>query len=254
MNRGLIFEVDGNRLTGGVAKNEEPKAVVVLCHGIPSGMPDEPDDRGYPGLADDIASNGFEVWWFNFRGARDSTGVFTYGGWIDDLHAVIASIRSETDLPIFVVGSSAGGAVALMAASEDPSISAVATLAAPAYWARDEGLDDGLLVHSRRIGLLPPDLPIDEDAWWAEFETNRPEWAVALLGGRPLLVLQGTEDRVVSPAHAQRLYDHAMEPKSMLVLEGAGHQLRRDQRAVDAIVRWVDEWAEIASVRLRERN
>ena len=249
MSEQVVFEVLGNTLTGGVTRTEHPRAVVVLCHGIPSGGPDEPEDRGYPGLADDIADSGYEVWWFNFRGARDSSGVFTYGGWIEDLHAVIKQISSE-DLPLFVVGSSAGGAVALMAAAESPLIAGVVTLASPAYWLRDDGDGGGLLAHARRIGLIPPGFPTDEDEWWSEFETNRPEWAIELMAGRPALIIQGTDDPAVRPLHGQRLFENAREPKTFLLLEGAGHQLRRDHRALDAILDWLQLWSQTPSARL----
>lgn len=236
------FHISGNRLDGGVAASRDSKAVVVLCHGVPSGMPDAPGDRGYPGLAADLAGHGFEVWWFDFRGARNSEGMFTYGGWIDDLHGVLKEVRrDETD--IYVIGSSAGGAVALLAAAESTSIRGIATLATPAFWTRGPlQSGDNLFEHAKRIGLVPRDFARDalgEEAWWAEFETNRPEFAVTLLAGRPLLVLQGTEDPVVDPHHAQRLFDNAVEPKEMVMLEGAGHQLRRDPRVVPLLAGWL---------------
>lgn len=238
MSEPRIFVADGFRLTGGVSRSPDPRAVVILCHGIPSGGPDDPDDLGYPGLADEMAAEGFDVWWFNFRGARDSDGVFTLGGWIEDLHQVVKVARVD-DLRTFVVGSSAGGAVALTAAAESRYIDGVATLAAPAVWRREpDAFNETLLQHSRRIGLVPP-VEIDEESWWAEFETNPPDMAVQLMGGRPLLVVQGTEDEVVPPLHAERLYSKAPMPKELVMIRGAGHQLRRHPQAVRAVLDWL---------------
>lgn len=241
------FFVDGLRLTGGVATTEEPKASVILCHGMPSGNPDEPGDLGYPGLAATIAEAGFRVWWFNFRGARDSQGEFTLGGWINDLHAVVNEVSGD-GLPIFVVGSSAGGAVALNVAAESTSVAGIATLAAPAVWRRGPNhFSETLLDHARRVGVVKRGSPRDEDSWWAEFETNRPEWAAALMAGRPLLVVHGTADDVVSPDHAKRIFDGATEPKALVLLDGAGHQLRREDRAVEALLSWLKEQVDALS-------
>lgn len=235
------FVVDGLRLTGGVADVPEPKAEVILCHGLPSGLEDDPRDRGYPGLAESFADHGFRAWWFNFRGARDSQGEFTLGGWIADLHGVIEEV-SKDGRPTFVIGSSAGGAVALSVAAENTSVAGVATLAAPAIWRRGpNSRNETLLEHSRRVGIVKQGSPRDEDSWWAEFETNRPEWAAALMGGRPLLVIHGSQDDVVPPEAAKRIFDQSTEPKTLVMLEGAGHQLRREERAVKAVLNWLEE-------------
>ena len=236
----MWFDVAGHRLSGGVARTEDPRALVLLCHGIPSGHPDDPTDLGYRGLAEEFALHSYETWWFNFSGARDSEGVFTLNRWMEDLHAVLKEVVRE-DLSTYVVGSSAGGAVALGVAAENTSIDGVATLAAPAIWDRDpDHHREDMLAHVRRVGLLAPGFPPDEDAWWAEFETNRPEWYAALMGGRPLLIVQGTADTTVRPDNARRLFDAAGEPRSLLMLEGATHQLRRDPRAVAGVIRWLD--------------
>ncbi len=51
----------------------------------------------------------------------------------------------------------------------------------------------------------------------------RPERAVHLLAGRPLLVVHGTDNRLHRPEEARALYQAAAEPKELVMLEGAGH-------------------------------
>lgn len=232
-----VFEVDGLALTGGVVDHPAAKATVILCHGIPSGGLDDPSDAGYPGLAEQISNAGYRAVWFNFRGARDSEGIFTYAGWMKDLAGVIDLVAD--DLSLFVVGSSTGGAIALNHGESDPSVAGVATLASPAFWKRD----DSLFVHCRNIGLIPDDRAIDEEQWWSELEMWPPEESASRLG-RPLLVVQGTADPIVPATHAERIYERASEPKELLMLEDGGHQLRRDPRAVEGILRWLDSLAE----------
>jgi alpha-beta hydrolase superfamily lysophospholipase len=39
--------------------------------------------------------------------------------------------------------------------------------------------------------------------------------------------------------HAHRLYEKAGTPKKLVVIEGAGHRLRRDEKAVGAVLDWL---------------
>ncbi|MGH2890963.1 MAG: alpha/beta hydrolase [Solirubrobacteraceae bacterium] len=50
-----------------------------------------------------------------------------------------------------------------------------------------------------------------------------PERIVAQLTGRPLLLVHGERNELHRPEESQSLYDHAGEPKRLVLLEGAGH-------------------------------
>lgn len=51
----------------------------------------------------------------------------------------------------------------------------------------------------------------------------RPEQVAHRIAPRPLLVVHGAENRLHHPIEAQSLYDHAAEPKQLVMLDGAGH-------------------------------
>jgi alpha-beta hydrolase superfamily lysophospholipase len=51
----------------------------------------------------------------------------------------------------------------------------------------------------------------------------RPEEAAHRIAPRPLLVVHGSENRLHRPEEARSLYEHAREPKRLVLLEGAGH-------------------------------
>lgn len=51
----------------------------------------------------------------------------------------------------------------------------------------------------------------------------RPEQVAHRIAPRPLLVVHGAENRLHHPIEARRLYEHAAEPKRLVMLEGAGH-------------------------------
>ncbi len=50
-----------------------------------------------------------------------------------------------------------------------------------------------------------------------------PQNMVHRLAGRPLLVVHGAENELHRPEEAQALFDHASEPKQLVLLEGSGH-------------------------------
>ena len=49
------------------------------------------------------------------------------------------------------------------------------------------------------------------------------DWVVGKIAPRPLLVITTEDDRLVPPEESQSLYDHAGEPKKLIVLKGYGH-------------------------------
>lgn len=221
--------------------SSRPALAVVLCHGLPSGSPKDPDDPGYPGLARRLAERGSAAVAFSFRGCYGSDGDLSLRGWIEDLRAVVDAVVERVDAPVALAGSSLGGSVALLEASGDDRVAGVATLAAPA------SLDDlgeprgAFLERVRDIGLIrTAGFPSDPRAWEEEFVRLRPEDAATRLGERPLLVVHGTADNVVPVEHAHRIARAASGPVELVELEGAGHQLRRDEGAVSALTRWLD--------------
>jgi len=84
LTKALGFTVDGLAMEAELFMPVDSRATVVLCHGIPSGSPPEPNDAGYAGFARTLAGRGYEAAWFNFRGARDAPGDFAPDGWARD--------------------------------------------------------------------------------------------------------------------------------------------------------------------------
>ena len=57
----------------------------------------------------------------------------------------------------------------------------------------------------------------------------------------PLLILHGSEDRLIPASHGKRLFEAAKQPKAYVELEGGGHSNLFDFGAVDALVTYLDE-------------
>jgi fermentation-respiration switch protein FrsA (DUF1100 family) len=221
--------------------------LAVLAHGIPSGRPPDPEDPGYAGFARDLAAHGYAAFWFDFRGCRAAPGDFSIAGWARDLGRALdalANVAEVAGLPRIVVGSSAGGAAAITTSADRGDVTAVATLAAPASFSFGGLVDEpeALVQRFRNTGLIrDPGFPRDLSAWWAEFGDVAPEKHVGAVSPRPVLVVHGEADETVPYIHAERLFAAAGEPKELIRIPNAGHQLRRDPRAVDALVDWLQQ-------------
>ncbi|MCH2622885.1 MAG: hypothetical protein MKZ66_06555, partial [Acidimicrobiales bacterium] len=77
------------------------------------------------------------------------------------------------------------------------------------------------------------------EEWAAAFGDLAAERAAPDLAGRALLVVHGTEDDVVSPLEARALAA-AHGAADLRLIEGAGHHLRHDPRAIAVLLGWLD--------------
>jgi len=152
-----------------------------------------------------LASRGFTVLSFNFRGVMGSEG--EYGGGeqeVADVEAAVGLARGEAEGPLFVCGWSFGANVALRAAVRDPRIDGLALIGFPLS---ESSLD------------LPP-LPDDD-----ELSAFR----------RPILLLAGDADQYCPVPElewlARRLPDATVE-----IVAGADHYFGKRERAAADIV------------------
>jgi alpha-beta hydrolase superfamily lysophospholipase len=241
--RPLEVVSDGSSLDAGIEVPDAPRGVAVLLHGIPSVAPPDPGDTGYAGLARRFAERGWAAAWGDMRGVRRSPGYFSIEGWVRDALAIVDAARSaaRTGGPVVLVGSSAGGAVSTEAVRRGAPVDGLVLLAAPAAWlsfAADPAA--GVVRVTSDAGMqLAPETLEDPSQWAAEFERVTTELSIAGLHV-PALIVHGTADDVVPVDHANRIASAARGAR-LEILEGAGHQLRRDERAVELVLGWLDE-------------
>lgn len=247
----VTFESDGLTLVGHVAQPPAsatvargPRGGVVLCHGFPA-------ERGgarttaqtYPEFAERLANEaGWVVLSFNFRGTGESEGDFSLGGWLADLRAAIAFLRASQPVDgVWLVGFSAGGALALCAAAEDATIGGVAALAAPADFNRWTDDPAEFLARCREVGVVrTPGFPDDLTSWALEMKDVRPATDIAGVPPRPVLLVHGSADELVPVTDARALADATDGAAELRVVSDAGHRLRHDPRAVAVLLGWLE--------------
>jgi hypothetical protein len=194
--------------------------MALLLHGFSSSKERMAQSMGRALLAHGVGSLALDL---PFHGERDGSGgplpsnpLAIVGAWktaIAEARAAVSWLieQSETDDScVGVIGYSLGGFLALMAASEEERLRVVALAAA---------------------GDLPDRTPY---AALVRGLVN-PVRAAGKLDGRPLLLVNGRRDTTTRPAQAERLFEAAKEPKTMVWYEG-GHW--PPQSAIEQAADW----------------
>ena len=215
---------------------------VLFVHGFPSGeVWAERMGGDLPELADRAAQHlGWASLAIRFRSCGTSTGDFSLQGWLDDLTAAIDFLHREHGPDrIWVCGFGTGGAVALIAAAEDPRIVGVAVVGAPADFDDWAANPNRLLAHAKRVGAITSSaFPQDLNGWKEQLKRIRAVEAVEKLPPRPLLVIHGSEDELV-PHFDARLLADAHGDAELRFIHGGGHLLRHDPRAISVLLGWL---------------
>lgn len=148
----------------------------------------------------------------------------------DFLGAVAYAKQRDPWTHIGAIGYSMGAAVTIMGAARTQDVEAIiADSAFASNWRTVE-----LAVHRafRRTAPLPGFLltllycTTDAVLWWRagyRFYQVQPSRDRAKIAPRPILLIHGTSDTVVSPDDATRLYEAARSPKLLWFIEGAEH-------------------------------
>ena len=243
--REVTLKVDGLKIESRFyvpdGTGQIPYPTVCICHGIPSGQPANPADGGYPLLAEKICHQGFAVFIFSFRGTGNSGGNLDMLGWARDLKAAVDYLCALPEVDrerLFLLGFSGGAAVSLYLAADDNRISGVAACASPAEFGFVDPLP--LIDRFRSIGVFRDEgFPSSAAEWLNGFRLVSPLDHIARIAPRPVLLVYGSHDEVVPVGHAYRLLSRAREPKHLIIVDGAGHRLRQNDRAMGIVLDWL---------------
>lgn len=211
---GLAYEevafasADGTMLWGwfiparGIDTPGNAKGTVIHMHGNAQNL------TAHWGFAEWIPDRGFNLFVFDYRGFGKSQGEPDPKGIFEDAVAAIDYVRSRTDIDtgkLFVFGQSLGGMLSIASAAANPDGIRAVLAEAPAHsysmWMNDR---------------LPGAGDILDDSCTASAY-------VAQLAPIPLLLIHGTNDRVVPYPHSVRLLTEANDPVELVTIEHGEH-------------------------------
>lgn len=242
----ICLKSDGIELAGEVyiPSESQPCPALCICHGIPAA-PYNPQDRGYAEVAQIFCAAGFVTLIFNFCGAGKSQGNLDILDWTRDLGAAIDFLYhlSQVDRArICLLGFSGGAAVSLYVAAHDSRISSLMACACPADFGLLAGREETSfsIQHFREIGVIrDKDFPPSIEEWLRGFEIISSIHWIDKISPCPLLLVHGDADEVVPVEHVYKLYQKAEEPKELVIIPGARHKLRLEEKAMDTVLDWL---------------
>ena len=246
-----------------------PKASLVICHGVNS------HSGQHIRAAEAFASRGFAVTALDLRGRGRSEGerfyVDSIDDYVSDLSQAIGLGRSHhADLPLFLLGHSAGGVTSVTYAldHQDRLAGLICESFAFRVYAPNFALKllegaSHLAPHAHVLKLKMEDFSRDPD-WVAQLNADpltlgevQPVQTVAAFaraGERferefsritlPVLILHGTADHATRPEGSQQFFDEAgSADKTLKLYEGHYHDLLNDlgrEQVMDDIVSWIE--------------
>ncbi len=226
---------EGLPIHGNLDAQPNPRALAVIVHGFKGYK----DWGFFPWVAEALCSHHLAVCRFNMSrsgvgenfDAFDRLDLFrddTYSVQLADLHAVVRFARDKVDAPLFLLGHSRGGGVALLAAPEIEDLCGVVTWnaiatadrwddGAKAEWRRSGQMN---IVNARTKQLMPMSTRILDD-----YEANRERLDILAAAARveaPLLVVHGGKDESVPSEESERIAARARDA-SRVRIETATH-------------------------------
>jgi len=246
-----------------------PRASLVICHGVNS------HGGQYLRAAQEFSANGFAVTALDLRGRGKSDGerfyVDSIDAYVSDLSQTIELARSHhPDLPVYLLGHSAGGVTSVTYALDfqDRIAGLICESFAFRVYAPDFALKllegaSHVAPHAHVLKLKMEDFSRDPE-WVAQLNADpltlnevQPVSTVAAFaraGERferefsritlPVLILHGTADKATRPDGSQEFFDEAgSTDKTLKLYDGYYHDLLNDlgREAVMAdILGWID--------------
>ena len=184
-----------------------------------------------------LPEQGYQVFMLDYRGYGHSQGVPGFPAVMDDVKAGWQWLLQQAavkDRPLYILGQSLGAAVSGYVVATEPQLKqSLSGVVLDAGFASYPRVAKEAVAKSWLTWLLQ----------WPVAKVFRStydlETVIKNIQPTPLLVMHGDSDRVISKAHAQRLFDMAGEPKQLLHYSG-GHieafQFEQNRRALLAFM------------------
>jgi pimeloyl-ACP methyl ester carboxylesterase len=220
------------------------RGAVILCHGMESNK----ESEKLVLLSRQLALKGILTLRFDFAYVGESSGKFediTYSGEVEDLQAAYSLVQARHAGKIAILGSSMGGTVALLFASQEPRVAGLVTVAAPLHPEQFPRriLTPAQLEQWRNRGFTVYNGQRINAALLRDLESIDVCKAVERIAC-PVLVIHGDGDGIVPVEEAYELHALLTSGKKLSILAGADHRLSNPtlmERAVTEALDWLTQ-------------
>jgi len=209
-------------LSGWLMIKDRRNPVIIVCHGLGANRSDVLE------FAFILYKAGYNIFMFDFRGHGESKGWYSSFGYLEqrDLLGAVQYLKGRGDINnanIGVFGISMSGSVAILAASSNPRIKAVA-VDSPYI-----DLDETITQHTEHLLHIPIRFlgRLAVLAYRLRFFVDSskisPIKAISKISPRAVFIISGAKDDRMRPEDTRRLYEAAGEPKQLWLVPSAGH-------------------------------
>ncbi len=251
----------------------DPKAVIMCVHGL--GL----HNGTYKDFGERMARLGYAVYAVDVRGfgsymaSKDrSRQKMNFESCLDDVSKTLHFIHKvHPTLPVFLLGESMGGGIALRVTSEHPELVDGLISSVPAGDRFHQGKTNLLVAFKL---LTSPNKEFDvgtgvinqateksglKEMWsqdkfarlnlsareLCQFQSfmNDNHKSVKLIKKTPVLMVQGRQDKLVNPKGTRQLYDNIVcKDKEMMMVDNAEHLIFEEGQFDEKVIQKVDKW------------
>ena len=235
---------DGLKLAALLSLPQECHCLVISCHGFRGAK--ENSGRIFS-FGKKLYQIGIGLLAFDFQGSGESEGQYssiTLTRQAHDLQDVINYAHQQFKLPIIVLGRSFGGSTVLAGASQDSRIVGYIFWSTTVFLKETfAGLDPALasqLEQGKTITItdeggsyqLDPDL-------FQDFDNHNMDEYIKAIGHRPVLIIHGEADEVVSPQNAKHIAQLLPETRLHLVKDADHRFTEHTALREDLTIKWL---------------
>ncbi|MBX9693569.1 MAG: lysophospholipase, partial [Cyanobacteria bacterium] len=250
-----------------------PKAALLCIHGL--GL----DNTAFTTFGQEMSKRGFAVYaldvrgfgsWLSIPGEEDAQ----FSKVLEDVEAMVQLINERNpNLPIFLVGESMGGGIALRAGSQlEGSINGIIASVPSAEQFQQRRMTLSVASHF----LRGPDRPFDightvtakattnedfQKAWEESFKAKMRMTPIELMkfsvfmrttqhhcrdiDETPVFIVQGLKDRLVKPEGSYKMFDSVTaDDKTMMIIGTAEHLIFESEKQTDLVINTITPWME----------
>lgn len=231
MEEVIFLDSKGNKILGTISIPKQARSIVILSHGFSASK----ESKLYVELQNELNRAGIGTLRYDYYGhgrlyckgtKYTVTGDVTLSKCVDSLKAAIAFVRGKGNYDIGLVGSSFGGLISLIVASQDPNTKALALKSSVTepikFWKQrlgDERIEKWKQEGIMRYNECGESFELEYSFWEDLFFHNTHELAEKITC--PVLIVHGDIDSVVPIIQSYNLAK--IVNTKVRVVKGANH-------------------------------